>query len=140
MESVVKINIYPVALFSITDAFERRSEGNSGVIGTLLEINRSEIIVGSEITANSKLVHEDYYQKLCRKQCVFLLVDTSMQSIDIGIKAYTSRPIEVPNKSNGVMFVPIEGQINAHEPERYALDLMKEGLHNKRRFYGDIEQ
>ena len=36
MESVVKINIHPVALFSITDAYERRSDVNSRVIGTLL--------------------------------------------------------------------------------------------------------
>lgn len=101
-------------------------------------MNPSEKIVGwystgSEITDHSKLVHEDYYQKLCRKQCVFLLVDTSMQTTDVGIKAFTSRPIGVPNRSSGVMFVPIEVQLNAHEPERYALDLMKEGLTNKRR-------
>merc|ERR1712043_43738 len=100
------------------------------------KVNPNEVIVGwystgPDITEHSVLIHE-YYSREC-KNPVHLTVDTSLKGARMGMKAYISSNMGIPEKTIGTMFVPVPVDITSYEPERVGLDVIQQGKHNQKR-------
>jgi len=178
--------VHPVVLFSVVDSFERRNEGATRVIGTLLgsydkgsveitnsfcvphnesedevavdlefaknmyelhkKVNPTEVIVGwyatgSEVKEQSVLIH-DYYTRETT-QPIHLTVDTTLQGSHMGIKAYVSTPMGVPNKTVGTMFTPLPSEIVAYDAESVGVHMTNRGRSVQKRsieFSPDLDQ
>jgi len=182
----VVARVHPVVLFSIVDSFERRNEGATRVIGTLLgsydkgsveitnsfcvphnesedevavdlefaknmfelhkKVNPSEVIVGwyatgNEVKEQSVLIH-DYYTRETT-QPIHLTVDTTLQGSHMGIKAYVSTPMGVPNKTVGTMFTPLPVDVVAYDAESVGVHMTNRGRSVQKRsieFAPDLDQ
>ncbi|CAB1317091.1 unnamed protein product [Coregonus sp. 'balchen'] len=147
------VKIHPVVLASIGDSYERRNEGASRVIGTLLgtidkhsvevavdmefaknmyelhkRVSPSEVIIGwyatgFEITEHSVLIHEYYSREATNP--IHLTMDTALQSGKMNIRAYVSAQMGVPGKTVGVMFTPLSVKYKYYDTERIGVDLLQ---------------
>ena len=76
------------------------------------KVNPNETVVGwystgREVTAQSMLIHTDYYAKFT-PNAVLVLIDTSLGSGTMDIKAYVSRNVGIPKSemvSNSYHFI-----------------------------------
>ncbi|CAH8603304.1 unnamed protein product [Dicrocoelium dendriticum] len=100
-------------------------------------VNRSQSVVGwyatgSEITEHFKLIHQDYYMQSFSDDVLFLLVDTSLEVGDrMSVKAYLSRPIGIPGGTRGIVFVPLEVEVEFYPAERSAVEMMASAINPK---------
>ncbi|KAA3676572.1 translation initiation factor 3 subunit F [Paragonimus westermani] len=100
-------------------------------------INRNQRIVGwyatgSEMTEHFKVIHQDYYMQSVNVDVLFLLVDTSLAMGDrMGLKAYLSRPVGIPGGTRGIIFVPLDVEIEFYNAERCAVDMMASAVNPK---------
>jgi translation initiation factor 3 subunit F len=100
------------------------------------KVNPTEIVVGwystgPDVTEHSVLIHE-YYGREC-KNPVHLTVDTSLKGARMGMKAFISSSMGVPDKTIGTMFTPVPVDISSYEAERIGLDVIQQGKHNPKR-------
>ncbi|VEL18316.1 unnamed protein product [Protopolystoma xenopodis] len=151
MESSAKVHVHPVVLLSIIDSYERRNEDSTRVIGNFdkgiievtnsyavpykesdHDINRNERIVGwyasgNEITEHAKLIHQDYYMQHY-KDAIFLLVDAELSfGNKMALKAFRSRPVGVPGATRGIIFLPLDVDVECNGPEQTAVHMMAGG-------------
>ncbi|OON18649.1 Mov34/MPN/PAD-1 family protein [Opisthorchis viverrini] len=100
-------------------------------------VNRNQRMVGwyatgSEITEYFKLIHQVYYMQSTNSEVLFLLVDVSLSVGDkLGIKAYLSRPLGIPGGTRGIVFVPLEVEIEFYAAERCAVEMMASAINPK---------
>jgi len=96
--------------------------------------NPSESIVGwyatgIETTTHSRLIHEYYCREA--KNPIHLIMDTDVQSGDMGIKCYIAASIGVPDDSKkGILFQPIKTEIKYYNSERVAIDTITKATEN----------
>eukprot|EP00051_Salpingoeca_urceolata_P002301 m.48959 g.48959 ORF g.48959 m.48959 type:complete len:287 (-) comp12036_c0_seq2:49-909(-) len=183
------VKLLPVVYLSVLDHYQRRSEGQPRVIGTLLgtvvgtqvqvtscfpvphsetdetvavdmdyhrtmselhqRVNPKEVIVGwyatgNEVTEHSTLIHEFYSRDT--KNPVHICIDTKLSGGRMSVLAVVSAPMGVPKTGEavGTLFTPVKCEVELHEPERIALDLMQRGLGREKAgttsFITDLEQ
>uniref|UniRef100_F7A5A0 Eukaryotic translation initiation factor 3 subunit F n=2 Tax=Ciona intestinalis TaxID=7719 RepID=F7A5A0_CIOIN len=99
------------------------------------KVNPTEVIVGwyatgKDITEHSVLIHE-YYSR--ESKCpVHLTVNTDLRpGAEIDFKAFISKPIGVPGKTQGMMFSPVPSHVEYYNAERVAVDRIKLGANNR---------
>ncbi|CAL8087499.1 unnamed protein product [Calicophoron daubneyi] len=108
------------------------------------KVNSAQRIVGwyatgNEITEHFKLIHQDYYMQSVNTNVLFLLVDTSLTVGDkLGLKAYLSRPLGIPGGSRGIVFVPLEVEIEFYGAERCAVEMMASAIDPKSNFQPEL--
>ncbi|KAI2668734.1 Type I phosphatidylinositol 4,5-bisphosphate 4-phosphatase-B [Labeo rohita] len=143
------VKIHPVVLASIVDSYERRNEGASRVIGTLLgtadkhsvEVtncfsvphneSEDEVAVDMEFAKNMYELHKKVSPSEviigCREapNPIHLTVDTALQSNKMNIRAYVSSQMGVPGKTVGVMFTPLTVKYIYYDTERIGVDLLQ---------------
>ncbi|KER25360.1 hypothetical protein T265_07162 [Opisthorchis viverrini] len=109
-------------------------------------VNRNQRMVGwyatgSEITEYFKLIHQVYYMQSTNSEVLFLLVDVSLSVGDkLGIKAYLSRPLGIPGGTRGIVFVPLEVEIEFYAAERCAVEMMASAINPKCQLQPEISQ
>jgi translation initiation factor 3 subunit F len=94
-------------------------------------VNPKEVIVGwyatgSDITEYSVLIH-DFYNREC-DQPVHLLLDTSLKTNRLDMKAVVSTPIGSPSGTAGSLFTPVKCTTLFHEPERVGVEALARTL------------
>ncbi|XP_041357998.1 eukaryotic translation initiation factor 3 subunit F-like [Gigantopelta aegis] len=100
------------------------------------KVNGNEVIVGwystsPDVSSHSVLIHE-YYSREANNP-IHLTVDTTVKSGKLGMKAFISVPMGVPNKSIGTMFTPVSVEIVSYEPEKVGVDVLQNGKYNLKR-------
>lgn len=95
------------------------------------KVNPNENIVGwwatgNEVTNHSSVIHE-YYARECNNP-IHLTVDTSLQNLRMGLKAYVCIQLGVPNGHTGCMFTPINVGVTSYEPETVGLKLCQKTI------------
>ncbi|MCL4139283.1 UNVERIFIED_CONTAM: hypothetical protein GTU68_050386 [Idotea baltica] len=98
------------------------------------KVNPSEGIVGwwatgHEITDHSLLIH-DYYSRVSTNP-VHLTVDTTLHGGKMGMKAYISVSMGVPNRTPGTMFAPIPCDIASYSPEIVGVNVAQKSKSNR---------
>jgi len=94
------------------------------------KVNPSEVIVGwyatgQDITEHSVLIHE-YYSR--ESKCpIHLVVDTELRANELSYKGYISTNIGVPGKTQGMMFTPVNIDMEYYNAERVSVDHIKKG-------------
>ncbi|GAA49964.1 translation initiation factor 3 subunit F [Clonorchis sinensis] len=107
-------------------------------------VNRNQRMVGwyatgSEITEYFKLIHQVYYMQSTNSEVLFLLVDVSLSVGDkLGIKAYLSRPLGIPGGTRGIVFVPLEVEIEFYAAERCAVEMMASAINPKNQLQPEL--
>uniref|UniRef100_A0A1L8DSB2 Eukaryotic translation initiation factor 3 subunit F n=1 Tax=Nyssomyia neivai TaxID=330878 RepID=A0A1L8DSB2_9DIPT len=94
-------------------------------------VNASELIVGwwatgNEVTNHSSVIHE-YYSRECNNP-VHVTVDTSLQGLRMGLKAFVCVSLGVPGGKSGNMFTPINIEITSYAPETVGLQLCQKTI------------
>mmetsp|Transcript_12886 Transcript_12886/g.16941 ORF Transcript_12886/g.16941 Transcript_12886/m.16941 type:complete len:235 (+) Transcript_12886:198-902(+) len=80
---------------------------------------------GIDIIDSSSLIH-DFYTSECDSP-IHIVVDTSLQENEVGIKAYISSPIIIGGEAIANMFHQVKVSIASSEAERICLDRMARG-------------
>jgi len=80
---------------------------------------------GLDITDSSSLIH-DFYTSECESP-VHLVVDTSLQNNEVGLKAYISSPIIIGGEAIANMFHQVKVSLAMGEAERICIDRMYRG-------------
>jgi len=99
------------------------------------QVNRNEQVVGwystgDHVTEHSLLIHEFYARE--NKNPIHLTVDTTLKSERLGLKAYVSVPMGVPERQLGTIFTPIDVSITCYAPERVGLDFISQAKHDRK--------
>lgn len=110
------------------------------------KVNPNELIVGwyatgSDITAQSVLIHEYYARET--NQPVHLTVDTTLQDERMSMKAYMSMAMGVPGKTVGTLFTPLSVGMVGYEAEHVGMNVIHKGKFNGKRSVecvSDLEQ
>nr|CAG4645651.1 EOG090X09C5 [Lynceus sp. MCZ IZ 141354] len=84
------------------------------------KVNPQEVIVGwwatgNSVTSHSVLIHE-YYSRECNNP-IHVTVDTSLENLRMGVKAYVSIPMGISGKTLGCMFAPRPVEVVCYDPE-----------------------
>ncbi|KAL1138360.1 hypothetical protein AAG570_008424 [Ranatra chinensis] len=100
-----------------------------------LKVNKQEAIVGwwatgNEVTSHSSVIHE-YYARECQNP-VHMTLDTTLHDDHMGIKAYISVPLGVPDGKSGSMFTSVPVDIICYEPEIVGLRLIQKTVNQKK--------
>merc|ERR1711944_170808 len=91
----------------------------SSITSDKRHVNRNEQVVGwystgDHVTEHSLLIHEFYARE--NKNPIHLTVDTTLKSERLGLKAYVSVPMGVPERQLGTIFTPIDVSITCYAP------------------------
>lgn len=125
-------NCYPVPHIENEDKVAVDTPFHDSMLYLHQRVNMKEDVVGwyatgSEITEYSNVIH-DFYKRTSEGDAVHLLIDPAMSNGSMDVKAFISKPMGVPNGVVGSTFVPLQCDVQYHEPERIGLELMTKGL------------
>jgi len=94
------------------------------------QVHPTEVIVGWWITgfevSSIAVPINDYYARQCPNP-IQLLVDTTMKTGKMNIKAFVQVDIGVPEGSQGAMFSPVPVEITQYPPEAVAMKTLYRG-------------